>query len=250
MVDGTARPVGGVTRVPIEADVVVDTTAPEVDADFVHGDPFPNGTVTPTGQATDNVAVEWIGVAIQRLDTRLWPQDDGVSWGHFNRFEADLDDPGAPAVKWSFAVDLPDDRDMLSLRARDPATNKGRIVPGRLFVVGDDATSPTVDADFAHDTDFTSPVMLTGTATDNTGVAWVRIAIQDVDTKLWLRDDLASWGPFDRMPATLSEPRAVSTAWPFEWSFRRAITCCPQERWTWRATVKSSGRGEGAYRLS
>lgn len=212
---GTVRPIGaGCDSGSIEAEATgPDTTPPAIDADFVHGDSFPSGVVNFTGAAADNVGVEWIGVAIQRLDTKKWLQDDGVSWGDFNRFEADLSAPGGTATDWSFSVALPDNRYVLSALAKDAAGNEGRIVPWRLFIVEGDATAPTVDADFSHNAELSIGSTLSGTAADNVGVTWVGIAVQDLATKKWLQDDMVSWGNFNRMPASLSNPGAVATDW-------------------------------------
>ncbi|MCP3976109.1 MAG: hypothetical protein GY720_16635 [bacterium] len=212
---GSVRPLGaGCDSGSIEAEASgPDTIPPIVDADFTHGDAFPPGTVPLSGSASDNVGVEWIGVAIQRLDTKKWLQDDGVSWGDFNRFDADLSNPGSATTDWTFSIALPDNRYVLSALARDAAGNDGRIVPWRLFVVEGDGLPPTVDADFTHNADLPVGSALTGTAADNVGATWVGIAIQDLATHQWLQDDMVSWGNFNRMPASLSSPGAELTDW-------------------------------------
>jgi hypothetical protein len=55
-------------------------------------------------------------------------------------------------------------------------------------------------------------VEITGTASDNVGVARVRIAVQDPVTKLWLRPD-GSFGTYASFDATLDSANATATGW-------------------------------------
>ena len=48
------------------------------------------------------------------------------------------------------------------------------------------------------------PVLLTGTATDDTAVTAVRVAIRDRVSKLWLQADKVTWDP------NYTEPRTVA----------------------------------------
>ncbi len=59
-----------------------------------------------------------------------------------------------------------------------------------------------------------SPVLITGEATDDSGVASVKIAIQDVDTRQWLQADGVTWAAqYHRADATLGTPGASLTTW-------------------------------------
>ena len=60
----------------------------------------------------------------------------------------------------------------------------------------------------------TSPVTLSGTATDNVGVAAVDVAIKDRSTGRWLRAD-GTWGAFVWLRGRLGAPGATWTRWTF-----------------------------------
>jgi len=55
-----------------------------------------------------------------------------------------------------------------------------------------------------------SPVHIVGTATDDTGVADVRIGIRDQASKLWLQPD-GTFGAYALRAAMLANPNAPST---------------------------------------
>jgi len=207
---------------PGNAAAAADTSRPVVDAAFAHGDtlPAPGGRVTLSGNASDDVGVTWVGIAVRDTVTKLWLQDDGVGWGSFNRFVAHLDNPGRAATGWDYELALPAGSYVLSALARDAAGNEGRIKPWRWFKLTEaaDTTPPVVEADLVHRSEHTSPVVLTGLATDAGGIDWVGIAIRDRATDLWLQDDEESWGGFNRIWADTSGP---STA--VNWSKQLAL---------------------------
>jgi hypothetical protein len=58
-------------------------------------------------------------------------------------------------------------------------------------------------------------VDVTGTATDNTAVQRVRVAVKDRAAGLWW--DGAAWGSFTWFDATLASPGAATTDW--SWTF-------------------------------
>lgn len=211
------RPQGtGCEAGSVEIESATDVIAPVIYARLAHGDLFPSGVVTFMGNSFDNVGVVWIGIAVQDLNTGLWLQDDEVSWGTFNRIPAVMLTPGAHWVGWRLPIAIPDGRYVLSALARDAAGNEGRIVPWRLFTVGNDSTAPTIDANFAHGDVFDSPVPLAGIAEDDTGVVWVGLGVQDLATKLWLQDDMTSWDSFDRFPADLVDSGGTTTDWSLD----------------------------------
>ena len=55
-----------------------------------------------------------------------------------------------------------------------------------------------------------------GRATDDTGVGWVDVAIQNRDTGLWWNDITHAWGP--RSPGTTARRRATT-----RWASRTAL---------------------------
>ena len=194
-----------------------DTTDLSIDADFAFGHTFGSSPVTLTGTAVDNVGVDMVRVAIRNRNNGLWLQDDMTTFGPFNRFDATLTNPGQPNIDWSFIVPLPDGNYALSARATDLAGNEQSISPWRHFNVdANDATDPSIDADFAFGHTFgTSPVTLSGAASDNVGVDMVRVAIRNRNNGLWLQDDMTTFGPFHRFDATLTNPGQPATDWSY-----------------------------------
>ncbi len=73
------------------------------------------------------------------------------------------------------------------------------------------ATAPTPDQVFAS-----GPVAMGGNATDNVGVASVRVAIKNRDTGLWWHAD-GTFGTYQTQLTTLASPGATTTAWSYSW---------------------------------
>ena len=108
-------------------------------------------------------------------------------------------------------------------------------------VAADDTTAPVIDADFAFgDTFTTSPITLSGTATDNVGVDQVRVAIRDRNAGLWLQDDMTTFGPFRRFDATLSNPGAPATDRSFDVPLPDGNYALSARAPTWQTTKNPS----------
>jgi DNA-binding beta-propeller fold protein YncE len=71
---------------------------------------------------------------------------------------------------------------------------------------------PTQDQAFSS-----VPVQMNGNATDNVGVASVKIAVKDRTTGLWYRAN-GTWGSFQQQLSVLGSPNAASTTWSFAWT--------------------------------
>ena len=214
---GFGRPAGAGCDVGAFEAGAVDATDPSIDADFAFGHTFGSSPVTLSGTAVDNVGVDMVRVAIRNRNNGLWLQDDMTTFGPFNRFDATLTNPGQPNIDWSFIVPLPDGNYALSARATDLAGNDQSISPWRHFNVdANDTTDPSIDADFAFGHTFgSSPVTLSGAASDNVGVDMVRVAIRNRNNGLWLQDDMTTFGPFNRFDATLTNPGQPNIDWSF-----------------------------------
>jgi hypothetical protein len=66
---------------------------------------LPNGTVTFSGTATDNVSVASAQVAIRNSATGQWW--NGAGWGSFTWLNTSLATPGSTSTGWSFAWNPP-----------------------------------------------------------------------------------------------------------------------------------------------
>ena len=215
-----ARPQGGACDAgAIELKAAIDIGPPSVEVGFPYGATFTETPVTLSGTASDDTGVEMVRVAIRDRASGLWLQDDMISFGPFNRFPSVLSEPGATATDWSFTVALADGDYLLSVRATDLAGKETSVSPWHYFVVRTaDTAPPVVDAGYAQDTVFrTDPVVLTGSASDDVGVARVRVAIRHRATGHWLQEDMTTFAPsFHRFSAVLSDPGAAATGWSFE----------------------------------
>lgn len=219
----------------------VDPTRPNVS--FVVADPNapdtapPDGTAaTPTanqalviaptlllaGGATDDRGVATVDVAIQNASTGLWLHADG-NYGIFAWVPATVATPGGTSTEWTYLWTPPGKGSyVLQVRATDAAGNIDPSRPSVPFTVTDpqpDTTAPngTLTSPTANQAvPLASPIVFTGTATDNRGVATVEVAVKNNATNLWLRLD-GTWGAFQWLPATLAIPGATSTGWTYSW---------------------------------
>jgi tripartite motif-containing protein 71 len=182
---------------------------------------FSTVPVTFAGTATDNVAVKEVRISIQDTQTKLWWRSNGT-WGQTQPQQATLASPNQPSTGWTFAfTPAPNGsgRYAVQVVAVDTSNNVATTKPFVQFRVsaGSTDTTPangTVSTPTANQVLTATPVNMTGAATDDVGVAEVRISIQDRDSKLWLRSN-GTWGPAQPQQATLASPGATSTGWTF-----------------------------------
>lgn len=186
------------------------------------------GTTLPvvvTGQISDNTAVASVSVAVKDRANNLWWDPDAGVWGPFARFPAALDAPGGSTSTWSwpFAGAAEGGSYWLSVRGEDEAGNPEQASIGLTF---DIAPSGPVDTT-APDTEFTSPVSgavlpagtiaLVGTATDDTAVDRVQIAIRDRDSGNWWDPGSSSWqAQLSWFDAVLDNRGAAATGFGYD----------------------------------
>ncbi len=72
-----------------------------------------------SGQATDDVGVDRVRVAIRDQATRLWLQSNGTWAATFRQFDATLWSRGAASTGWTFSRALPAGQYGVSVRAVD-----------------------------------------------------------------------------------------------------------------------------------
>lgn len=197
-----------------------DTTAPT--AAFTSpavGGQVPVGAVTLTGTASDDRSVAAAYVALRRNDTQQWLRPNGT-WGTgFTWVPATVASPGATSTGWSLATTLPVAGGYFAqVRTDDAAGNQNvNPKPGRSFsaVAAGDAATPTGTVTSpAANASVPAPVSLGGTATDDTGVASVRLGIRQNGTNLWWNG--SSWqAQATKVDAVLAAPGATSTTWTY-----------------------------------
>ena len=151
--------------------VVKDETAPDVWINPI-GIPM-SGTVTISGTAVDDVAVDRNRASLYNLETeQYW---NGVAWTD----EWALFEP-VGNENWSYTLDLAEGTYRTTARSWDAANN--RDVASRLFSVEGDQAPPDVWIRPLRDS-IAGPVTLSGTSVDNVGVVRNRLTIYNLDTE-------------------------------------------------------------------
>lgn len=183
------------------------------------GQVIPQGVITLGGGATDKVGVAGVKVAIQRQSDLLWRHADGT-WGQYEQLDAVVAVPGAASTTWSY-VWTPDALGdyALQVEAADTSSNKDSTKAWVNFSVAADTVAPdaTVTAPTPGQVLALGSVGFAGNATDNFGVASVRVAIQRKSDNLWWHSD-GTWGGYQQQIATLDTAGAPSTGWSYPWT--------------------------------
>ena len=196
----------------------VDTVGPVIELAFPFGSTLAGPDVHLNGRLIDASFVHGAKLSIRDRATRLWLQADGSFGPIKRRFDVDCFCPDEnDEVTWVYDVELDPGDYSLSIRASDIEGNERSVSPWRHFTVDPavDPIPPTPTTDFPAGATFTSsPVTLSGMAMDDIAVEQVLVGVRDRDSRLW-------WHPtgFVAFPAkheaTLSDPRAPTTAWSF-----------------------------------
>ena len=175
------------------------------------------------GAASADGGVAGVEIDVRNNGTNEYLQDDLVSWAPgLNTFDAStLLDPGAAYTVWT-----------QNLEGWETGTYRIRA---RTYEIGG-ASDPTqavqtveVDAflDFPPTTEIIYPALgdpppttntftMTGTAADDFGVASVSVVVKNMVTLQYLQPN-GTMGPnFVRLPATVDNPGALTTAWSIE----------------------------------
>ncbi len=200
-----------------------DTTPPEGTLTFpADNEQVVIGPMTVAGGATDNVGVTAVDVAIKSVDLGQWW--NGTGWQATFRWNpASVASPGAPSTTWSYDWTPPATGGyQVTVRARDAAGNADPTRPFHRFTVVEvvDTTPPdaTVSVPSNNQSFPPGPVTFQGAATDDVGVARVRIAVKNRATGEWWNG--SGWSPSFRWfaDAVLASPGAPATAWQYTWN--------------------------------
>ena len=213
----------GTTPPPPPPPPALDTTRPDGTLTFpTVGAQLPYTTVEFAGQATDNVGVTSVRVALRRLsDGRWWngsATGSGFSTG-FAWFETTLDTPGGLSTGWTWPwTPRAAGNYRILVQARDGAGNTDNSMPNVDFTVTSsppDTVAPdTVLSTPTEGESFpTGPVSITGSATDNIAVDSVQVRIVNGGGEYWTG---SGWSTLDAsVNATLASPGAAATNWSY-----------------------------------
>jgi large repetitive protein len=182
----------------------------------------PGGQMTFRGSASDDENLNLVEIQLRNTSTREALASDGtwgvdVPAGWYRISPQNLD---AASYNWSYTTpfNLSPGTYTFSVRAQDDVglttstTNRGNLtincqIPGDTPPDGLISPSGTVTGVQTLHLD------LAGTATDNLGVASVRVSLEDQDTNRYLQPNGSMAASFATRDATLGTPGGTSTTW-------------------------------------
>ncbi|MGE0307817.1 MAG: PKD domain-containing protein, partial [Acidimicrobiia bacterium] len=165
------------------------------------GSVIPTTTFTVTGSATDDLGVQSITFTLRDVQNR-YLQDDGSTSATYNTFRGVPDVVGAPSTTWSYEFTVPYEGEWtLQAIAVDTSGQSDLRSADRTWIVSDTAISPTVTIQTPGEMipptaapTLTlapgSPITFSGTATDDEGLDYVMIYLQNTST----RENLSAGG--------------------------------------------------------
>jgi PKD repeat protein len=181
----------------------------------------PGGRLTFSGTANDTDDLVSVEISLRNNTTREQLASDGT-WGTDvvqDWYRLNTNSINATSYNWSYQTpfNLTPGQYSFSVRATDEiglttsSTNQGRLTinaqvagdafpDGRLTFTGTDSSIETLHLD------------LTGTATDDKGVAAVRIALEDQDTGRYVQPNGTMAAAFATLPAALGTPDGTTTS--------------------------------------
>ena len=190
-------------------DPTVAVTAPAVNGVVTN-------PVTISGTANDNVAVESVSISVYRNvgAGQFW---SGTSWQTtYTRVPVTLATPNSSSTTWTYTFNPPETGG-LYYTAAAAVDSSGRFsfsstVPFSEADAQDPATSISVPSPQQF---LTKPVVISGTATDNSSVAGVEVAIYGAG-KWW---NGSAWqNAYTRVAATVATIGATSTTWTYSFN--------------------------------
>ncbi len=180
----------------------------------------PGGRMTFAGTASDDEGLKDVEISLRNSSTGENLGNDGtwgtqVSAGNFRVSPVNI---SGSTFNWTYTTpfNLTPGTYSFTVRATDDiglttsSTNQGRLSINAQFA-GDLAPNATIS--FTAPTDESLTVNLSGTATDDIGVEFVRVSLQDRDTGRYLQANGSMAAAIAYREATLTAPNTTSTAW-------------------------------------
>jgi trimeric autotransporter adhesin len=199
-----------------------DTTVPTATISSPVNNSSANPPIATSGTAADDAGVAAVRVAIRDNATLLWW--NGTGWGAAGSFViAALDTPGGTSTGWSYPFDPGVAGNYgIQVKSVDTSGNVGVNTAWRNFNVtipGSDTTGPTIaltTPTSGQSLPFGS-VNVSGTSSDATGVASIRVSIQNSTTLQWWNG--SGWvAATTFVNASLDTPGGTSTAYSYTFS--------------------------------
>jgi DNA-binding beta-propeller fold protein YncE len=196
-----------------------DTTVPTTTISSPVNNSSAQGPIATSGTAADDAGVAAVRVAIRDNATLQWW--NGTGWGAAGSYVmAALDTPGGIATGWSYPFDPGVAGNFgIQVKAVDSSGNVGANTAWRNFTItmpGSDTTGPTIvlTTPTSGQASPFGPVSVTGTSSDATAVASVRVSIQNTATSQWWNG--SAWvAATTFVNATLDTPGGTSTGYSY-----------------------------------
>ncbi len=174
------------------------------------------GSLTITGTASDDVGVNRVRVLVSNVVTRQGPTQNGF-FGNAGFIWVPVDNQGATSSTWSLTVDdLPTGNYRIIAYAEDtagqltPSADRPRVVIDK-SVPGDERPDTDLVTPTIYEQNFTAnDLAITGSATDDNGVARVDIGVYNVVDRTWLQSD-GLFGSFELIESLLDDLGAPTT---------------------------------------
>jgi PKD repeat protein len=179
----------------------------------------PGGRLTFSGTAADDEGLKNVEITLRNSSTGDALRNDGT-WGNgqAGTYRISPVDIAGSTYNWTyttpfnisagsyaFTVRATDDSDFTTASA-----NRGQLTVNAQ-IAGD--LAPDTAMSFTAPTDESFSVSFTGTATDDKGVASVRVSLLDRDTGRYLQPNGTMNAAFATRDATLASPGATTTTW-------------------------------------
>lgn len=182
----------------------------------------PGRPVTFSGTATDDENLAFVEITLRNTTTRenlaadgTWGVDSIAGWHRISPVNIS----GASySWSWTTPFDLKPGSYTFSVAAEDDlglstsSANQGRLSLAAQ-IPGDAPPDGRLDVTGTITGGQSLQLALTGTATDDLGVAELRVALRDQDTNRYLQPNGSMAAAFATLPAALASPGATSTTW-------------------------------------
>ncbi len=182
----------------------------------------PGAPITFSGTATDDENLANVEIRLQNTTTRealasdgTWAPGISAGWYRVTALNVNTDN-----LTWSWTTPFSLTPGSYDLRVRstdDLGLTTSSSLQGRLTLSaqfpGDAPPDALLDVTGTQTGGQVLHLDLTGTATDDFGVAGVEVALQDRDTNRYLQPNGSMGAAFATRAATLASPNATSTAW-------------------------------------
>ncbi len=203
----------------------------------------PGQPLTFAGTATDDENLNLVEIQLRNTTTRETLASDG-SWGvGLNQGWYRISPVNLPgdSYNWSWTTpfNLTPGSYSFSVRAMDDLTlttsssNQGRLTLAAQ-IPGDNPPDGLLDVTGTQTGGQSLDLNLTGTASDDLGVAEVRLTLRDNDTNRYLQPNGTMSAAYAEITTTLAAPNATSTTWS------RAITLPTEGDWSVTALARDT----------